>query len=59
MELQEKISLEIQEEKVGSVMRVVIDREEPEFYGAARSLTLLSRSGSACLQFQTGEGQNI
>lgn len=32
MELQEKISLEIQEEKVGSVMRVVIDREEPEFY---------------------------
>lgn len=32
MELQEKISLEIQEAKVGSVVRVVIDREEPEFY---------------------------
>lgn len=32
MELQEKISLEIQEAKVGSTMRVVIDREEPEFY---------------------------
>lgn len=32
MDLQEKISLEIQEAKVGSEMRVIIDREEPEFY---------------------------
>ncbi len=32
MELQEGISLELQESKIGSVMRVVIDREEPEYY---------------------------
>ena len=32
MDLQEKISLEIQKAKVGSEMRVIIDREEPEFY---------------------------
>lgn len=32
MELQEGISQEIQDGKVGSVLRVVIDREEPEFY---------------------------
>ncbi len=32
MALQEKISLEIQESKVGSTMRVVVDREEPDYY---------------------------
>lgn len=32
MALQEEISLEIQQEKVGRVMRVVIDREEPDYY---------------------------
>ena len=32
MELQENISLEIQEEKVGSVLEVVVDREEEEYY---------------------------
>lgn len=32
MALQEKISLEIQEAKVGRTLRVVVDREEPEFY---------------------------
>lgn len=32
MALQEEISLEIQQEKVGQVMRVVIDREEGDYY---------------------------
>lgn len=32
MALQERISLEIQEAKVGSTMRVVVDREEPDYY---------------------------
>ncbi|MDE7237720.1 MAG: 30S ribosomal protein S12 methylthiotransferase RimO, partial [Paramuribaculum sp.] len=32
MALQEEISLEIQQEKVGRVMRVVIDREESDYY---------------------------
>ena len=32
MELQEQISLEIQESKVGQVMTVVIDREEDDYY---------------------------
>lgn len=32
MAAQEEISLSIQEAKVGQTMRVVIDREEPEFY---------------------------
>ena len=32
MAAQEEISLSIQESKVGKRMRVVIDREEPEFY---------------------------
>ena len=32
MSLQEQISLEIQEEKVGKTLRVVIDREEPDYY---------------------------
>ncbi|MBO5455548.1 MAG: 30S ribosomal protein S12 methylthiotransferase RimO [Muribaculaceae bacterium] len=32
MELQESISDELQQQKVGKVMRVVIDREEPDFY---------------------------
>ena len=32
MALQEEISAEIQAEKVGRVMKVVIDREEPEYY---------------------------
>ncbi len=32
MALQEKISTEVQESKVGSTLRVMVDREEPEFY---------------------------
>ncbi|MCM1520520.1 MAG: 30S ribosomal protein S12 methylthiotransferase RimO [Lachnoclostridium sp.] len=32
MDIQEEISLEIQQQKVGSTMRVIIDREEDEFY---------------------------
>ncbi|MDE5942406.1 MAG: TRAM domain-containing protein, partial [Muribaculaceae bacterium] len=32
MALQEKISLEIQEQKIGQTVEVVIDREEEEFY---------------------------
>ncbi|MCM1356846.1 MAG: 30S ribosomal protein S12 methylthiotransferase RimO [Staphylococcus sp.] len=32
MAIQEEISLSIQESKVGKTLRVVIDREEPEFY---------------------------
>lgn len=32
MALQEKISLEIQEEKVGQTLKVMIDREEKDFY---------------------------
>lgn len=32
MALQEQISLEIQQQKTGSTMRVVIDREEPDYY---------------------------
>ena len=32
MALQEEISTEIQQQKVGSVLEVVIDREEEEFY---------------------------
>lgn len=32
MAIQEQIAAEISEEKVGSVMRVIIDREEDEFY---------------------------
>ena len=32
MELQEQISLEIQESKIGQVMTVVIDREEDDYY---------------------------
>lgn len=32
MELQESISDELQQQKVGKIMRVVIDREEPDFY---------------------------
>lgn len=32
MALQEEISLSIQESKTGSVMRVVVDREEPDYY---------------------------
>lgn len=32
MKLQEEISLDIQEQKVGETVRVIIDREEPEFY---------------------------
>lgn len=32
MALQEKISLEIQESKIGSVIRVVVDREDPDYY---------------------------
>lgn len=32
MALQERISLELQEAKVGQTLRVMIDREEPEFY---------------------------
>ena len=32
MELQEGVSDELQQQKVGKIMRVVIDREEPDFY---------------------------
>lgn len=32
MEMQEQISLELQEEKVGRALRVIIDREEDEYY---------------------------
>ena len=32
MELQERISLEIQEQKVGQTLRVIVDREEDDFY---------------------------
>ena len=32
MDLQESISMEIQESKVGSTQRVIIDREEEEYY---------------------------
>ncbi|MDE6248807.1 MAG: 30S ribosomal protein S12 methylthiotransferase RimO, partial [Paramuribaculum sp.] len=32
MALQEEISQEIQSSKVGSVVKVVIDREEPDYY---------------------------
>lgn len=32
MAAQEQISLEIQENKIGRTLRVIIDREEPEFY---------------------------
>ena len=32
MALQEEISLEIQQSKVGSTLEVVVDREEPEYY---------------------------
>lgn len=32
MELQETISLEINEAKVGQTMKVIIDREEPDYY---------------------------
>ena len=32
MELQESVSDELQQQKVGKIMRVVIDREEPDFY---------------------------
>ena len=32
MALQEKISLEIQQLKVGQTMRVIIDREEDDYY---------------------------
>ncbi len=32
MALQEEISVEIQQQKVGSILEVVIDREEEEFY---------------------------
>ncbi|MCD8393631.1 MAG: 30S ribosomal protein S12 methylthiotransferase RimO [Bacteroidales bacterium] len=32
MELQERIALELQEEKIGQRLRVIIDREEEEFY---------------------------
>lgn len=32
MELQEKISLELQEQKVGSTQRVVVDREEEDYF---------------------------
>lgn len=32
MKLQEEISLGIQEQKVGQTLRVIIDREEPEFF---------------------------
>ncbi|MDE5805135.1 MAG: TRAM domain-containing protein, partial [Paramuribaculum sp.] len=32
MALQEEISLRHQEQKVGSVQRVIIDREEPDYY---------------------------
>ena len=34
MSLQEKISQSIAAEKVGSIMRVIIDREDPDFYVA-------------------------
>lgn len=32
MDLQEEISMEIQQSKVGSTMKVIIDREEPDYY---------------------------
>ena len=32
MKLQEEISTEIQQEKIGSVLKVVIDREEEDYY---------------------------
>ena len=32
MELQERISLDIQEQKVGQTLRVIVDREEEDFY---------------------------
>ena len=32
MAAQEEISLEIQEQKIGRTLRVMIDREEPDFY---------------------------
>ena len=32
MDLQESISMEIQESKVGTTQRVIIDREEDEYY---------------------------
>ena len=32
MELQENISMEIQSEKIGKILKVIIDREEEEFY---------------------------
>lgn len=32
MALQEEISADIQQQKIGSVIKVIIDREEPEFY---------------------------
>ena len=32
MELQEAISLELQEEKIGKTVRVIIDREESDYY---------------------------
>lgn len=32
MELQESISLDIQQQKVGSTLRVIVDREDQEFY---------------------------
>lgn len=32
MELQEEISLELNEEKIGKTLKVIIDREEPDFY---------------------------
>ena len=32
MELQEKISDELQQQKVGTIQRVVVDREEADFY---------------------------
>ncbi|MBD5345800.1 MAG: 30S ribosomal protein S12 methylthiotransferase RimO [Bacteroides sp.] len=32
MALQEKISLEIQETKIGCTMKIVVDREEPDYY---------------------------
>lgn len=32
MELQEQISLEFNEQKIGSIQRVIIDKEEPDYY---------------------------
>lgn len=32
MALQEKISLELQEQKIGKTLKVIIDREEPDYY---------------------------